>query len=556
MNWFNDLIFNSSVAHSIFIFSIVITLGILLGKLKIKGVTLGITWILFIGILLSHFGLKADPATLHFVKEFGLILFVYSIGLQVGPGFFSSFKKGGVTLNLLASIIVVLGCFTAYIIHVITGTDLVTMVGVLSGAVTNTPGLGAAQQTYLDITGSANANVALGYAVAYPLGVVGVILSLLLIKYGFKIKTDRENEKIKNEETNNESGAEKISIEVKNNAIVGKSVMELHNLIDKDFVVSRLCREDGKIEIPNSSTLLNLNDKLLIITSQLNEPSIIAFIGEKINMPFDKWKQLDSQLVLKKIIITKPNINGHRLDELKIRSRYGVNITRITRAGVDLVAAGDLELQIGDRVLVVGREDDIERLANVLGNSTKQLREPNLMGIFFGIAIGVLFGSIPFMIPGIPQPVKLGLAGGPLIVALLISRFGYKLKIISYTTQSANMMLREIGISLFLAAVGLGAGEGFVDTIINKGGYIWILYGFIITVAPILIIAIVGRYICKLNYYTLIGLIAGSSTNPPALAYCNSVSETNYPAVAYATVYPLVMFLRVLSAQIMILIAL
>lgn len=555
MNWFTDLIFGSTVAQAIFVFSFAITFGLLLGKMKIKGVTLGITWILFVGIAASHFGVNIDPSTLHFVKEFGLILFVYSIGLQVGPSFFTSFKKGGMTLNMLATLIVLLGCLTAYIIHLCSGTSLVTMIGVLSGAVTNTPGLGAAQQTYLETSGTSDPSIALGYAVAYPLGVVGVILSILIVRYAFGIKIDKEDEKLKKAEESNIMGATKISVLVQNDAIINKTILELHGLVEKKFVVSRLCRADGTIEIPTSSTVIEHDDKLLVISAAIDLPTIIAFLGKQIDMQFSEWLRMDSQLVLKKIIITKPRINGKRLEELRIRSLYGVNITRITRAGVDLVASADLELQIGDRVVVVGREEDIERLERVLGNSAKQLREPNLIGIFLGMGIGVLFGSIPFMIPGIPQPVKLGLAGGPLIIALLLSRFGYKFKIISYTTMSANMMLREIGISLFLVAVGLGAGGEFVDTIVNRGGYLWIGYGFIITMLPLLIVALIARFACKLNFYSIIGLLAGSYTNPPGLAYCNSVSETNYAAVSYATVYPLVMFLRVLTAQVMILMA-
>lgn len=555
MNWLTELILGSGIAHSVLVLALVITLGILLGKVKIGGVSLGITWILFVGITASHFGLKLEPHLLHFVKEFGLILFVYSVGLQVGPGFFSSFKKGGVTLNGLAALIVVLGCTTAYVIHLVTGTDLVTMTGILSGAVTNTPGLGAAQQTFADVTGGDNQNIALGYAVAYPLGVIGIIFSIILIKYLFRIRPERENEEI-NTSAKGEKEAVKYSVAVKNSAVSGKTIQELHQLIDKKFVVSRLCRTNGRIEIPTSSSILYEGDKLLVISGNQSRPSITTFIGEELNMSADAWLKLDTELAVKKIVITKPAINGKTLEELRVRSVFGVNITRITRAGIDLVAAGDLELQLGDRVLVVGDEKDIESLAKVLGNSAKQLREPNLVAIFLGIAIGVFFGSIPFMLPGIPQPVKLGLAGGPLIIAILISRFGYKFKIVTYTTQSANLMLREIGISLFLAAVGLGAGEGFIDTIVNNGGYVWIGYGVIITVLPLLIGAAVGRFVCKLNYYTLMGLLAGSTTDPPALAYSNSASPNSHPAVAYATVYPLVMFLRVLTAQILVLQAL
>ncbi|MEF9985613.1 MAG: putative transporter [Bacteroidales bacterium] len=556
MNWFTDLILGGGIAHSVLVLALVITLGISLGKVKIGGISLGITWILFVGIAAGHFGLGLEPHLLHFVKEFGLILFVYSVGLQVGPGFFSSFKKGGVTLNAIALLVVILSCTIAYIIHIVTGTDLVTMIGVLSGAVTNTPGLGAAQQTYTDITGDQNASIALGYAVAYPLGVIGIIFSIVIIKSLFGIKLEQENEKIRSSADKDIKAAKKYSIVVKNGAVFGKNILELHDLIGKDFVVSRLCRKDGKIEIPTSASTLEEDDKILVISNAQNRPSIITFVGKELNMTFDSWIKMDTQLALKKIVITKPNINGKTLEELKVRSVFGVNITRVTRAGIDLVAAGDLELQMGDRVLVVGDEKDIDSLAKVLGNSTKQLREPNLIAIFFGIAVGVFFGSIPFMIPGIPQPVKLGLAGGPLIIAILISRFGYKLKIVTYTTQSANLMLREIGISLFLAAVGIGAGEGFVNTIVNNGGYIWIGYGVIITILPLLIGAAVGRFIYKLNYYTLMGLMAGCTTDPPALAYSNATAPNSYPAVAYATVYPFVMFLRVLTAQVLMLFAL
>lgn len=556
MTWFTDLIFGGGIPHAILIFSLVITLGILLGKIKIKGISLGITWILFVGIIFSHFGLRIEPGTLHFVKEFGLILFVYSIGLQVGPGFFASLKKGGLTLNLLAVGVVLLGCLTALAIHWITGTDLVTMVGVLSGAVTNTPGLGAAQQTFLDVTGGDNETIALGYAVAYPLGVAGIIFSIVAMKYFFKIDPARESAALKAKAENVKDAASKVTIEVKNEAILGKSIEELHKLIDKNFVVSRLYRPDGRLEVPASATRLERDDRLLLIAAAANLPSIVAFIGQEADMDLNTWKKLDSQLVTRKIVITRPQINGKSLEELKVRTVFGVNITRITRAGVDLVAAGDLELQLGDRVLVVGDEKDIDSLAKVLGNSAKQLREPNLVSIFLGMAVGVLFGSIPFMLPGIPQPVKLGLAGGPLIIAILISRFGYKFKIVSYTTQSANMMLREIGISLFLAAVGLGAGVRFIDTIVNQGGYLWIGYGAIITVLPLMIVGVVARLIYKLDYFSLMGLLAGSTTDPPALAYANAVSPSDHPAVAYATVYPLIMFLRVLMAQILVLMAL
>lgn len=555
MDWLSQLVTGSGIAHSIFIIAITIAVGILLGKVKIGGISLGVTLILFTGIALSHFKILVDPAILNFVKEFGLILFVFSIGLQVGPGFFSSFKKGGVAMNLLATLAVLLSCATAVALHYITGEDLVVMTGILCGAVTNTPGLGAAQQTYSDVMGSANPDIALGYAMAYPLGVLGIIGTMVGIKYLFRIKLDRENYKIDQESAKAGRITTKISIEVRNHAIFGKSIKDLHSLIDKSFVISRMLHGDGRIEIPTSQSVLNEGDKLLVITSSDYVEAIISFIGKAIDMTFDEWLDLDSQLIMKKVIITRSEINGKSLSDLKVRSLFGVNITRVTRAGVDLVADGDLELQIGDRVLVVGDESSVEGLARYFGNSLKRLREPHLISIFIGIAVGVLFGSIPFMLPGIPQPVKLGLAGGPLVVAILISRFGCKLGFITYTTQSANIMLREIGISLFLAAVGLGAGENFVETLVG-GGYRWVGYGFIITVLPLLIVSVLARFLYKQNYFTIIGLIAGSTTDPPALAYSNSISSSNYPAVAYATVYPLVMFLRVLTAQLIVLYAL
>ncbi len=557
MSWLESLFFGNTIAHAILILSLVVTIGVLLGRIKIGGVSLGVTWVLFVGIVFGHYKMGVDDTIIRFIKEFGLILFVFSVGLQVGPGFFSSFKKGGVSLNVLATVIVFLSCALAYIIHLLSGTSMVTMVGVLFGAVTNTPGLGAAQQTYVDtVGGAADPSIAMGYAVAYPLGVVGITLSIVFIKFLFGMKIERENEHARAEEADNTKSAVKISVEVRNEALAGKTIEAMHDLLDKDYVVSRLCRADGKIEIPTGETKIKVGDKLLIITDEQNRESVTAFMGEALDMDSQAWKELDTQLVSRKIIITKEHVSGKTLEQLKVRSVFGVNVTRVTRAGVDLVAAGDLALQFGDRVVVVGSEENIESLARMLGNSAKDLRHPNLMGIFLGIAVGVIFGSIPFTIPGMPQAIKMGLAGGPLIIAILISSFGYKFKVVTYTTQSANMMLREIGISLFLAAVGLSAGEGFIDTIVNGGGYLWVIYGVVITAAPLLIGAAIGRFGYKLNYYTLMGVMAGSCTNPSALAYSNSVSPNNRQAISYATVYPLSMFLRVLTAQIMMLIAL
>ena len=555
MDWINDLIWGQGVGHSILLLSFVIAVGIQLGKIKIFGVSLGITLVLFVGIVMGHFGITINTHVIHFFKEFGLILFVYSVGMQVGPGFFSSFKEGGVTLNMLATGIVLLGVIIALVLHFITGIPIPTMVGILSGAVTNTPGLGAAQQAYSDMYGVSDNSIPLGYAVAYPLGVVGIILSIIVIRYIFRISFQKENEQLEKAETSHSNEAIPISLVVKNPAIFNKTVAEISALLEHtDFVISRIWRDsDKKIDIASANTVLHENDKIFVITTEPNAEKIKIFIGEAIDMERKQWIRMESQFVNRRILITKPELNGKRLGDLKLRKLYGINITRINRAGVDLVAKPNLTLQVGDRVNVVGTETAVSNVEKVLGNSMKRLNEPNLITIFVGIALGIILGSIPFSFPGIPQPVKLGLAGGPLIVAILISRFGYHYKLITYTTQSANLMLREIGIAMFLACVGLSAGEGFVDTIVNDGGVAWIGYGFIITVVPLLVIGCVARYFFKINYFTLMGLIAGSTTDPPALAYSNATAGNDAPSVGYATVYPLTMFLRVLTAQLMIL---
>ena len=542
-------LWGGGVAHSVLILSLVIAFGIMLAKIKVAGVSLGITWILFV---FGHFDMTLNEHLLHFMKEFGLILFVYSIGLQVGPGFFSAFKKGGLTLNLLAMLVVFLGVVITIILHFVTGTPITTMVGILSGAVTNTPGLGAAQQANSDLNGIDAPEIALGYAVAYPLGVVGIILSLIALKYILRINT-------KTEEAEAERGlghiqeltVRPISFEIRNEAIDGKKIKDIRPLMNRDFVISRVQYHDGQeTELANSDTVLHLNDKILVISTPKDIEAISVFFGKQIDM---QWEQLDKKLISRRILITKPELNGKMLSQLKIRNNFGASITRVNRSGVDLVAAPQLQLQMGDRVTIVGSELAVSHAEKVLGNSMKRLDHPNLIPIFLGIALGCILGSTPFVFPGIPQPVKLGLAGGPLIVSILISRFGPQYKMITYTTMSANLMLREIGISLFLACVGLGAGKGFVETVIYDGGYVWVGYGVIITIVPLLIAGLVGRYVFKLNYYTLIGVLGGSTTNPPALAYSNDLTSCDAPAVGYATVYPLTMFLRVLTAQILIL---
>ena len=546
-------LWGGGVAHSVLILSLVIAFGIILAKIKIAGISLGVTWILFVGIVFGHFNLSLDEHLLHFLKEFGLILFVYSIGLQVGPGFFSAFKKGGFTLNMLAMTTIFLSVVITVILHFATGVPIPTMVGILSGAVTNTPGLGAAQQANSDLNGIDAPEIAMGYAVAYPLGVVGAILSLLALKYILNINTTKE-----------EADAEKglghlqeltvrpVTLVIKNEAINGKAIKDIRPLVNRNFVISRIRYHEGnkETELVNSGTILHLDDEILIISNPIDIEAITVFFGKQVEV---EWEQVSKNLISRRILITKPELNGKTLSQLKIRNNFGANITRINRSGVDLVAAPSLQLQMGDRVTVVGSELAVGHAEKVLGNSMKRLNHPNLIPIFIGIALGCILGSIPFMFPGIPQPVKLGLAGGPLIVSILISRFGPQYKMITYTTMSANLMVREIGISLFLACVGLGAGKGFIETVVNEGGYVWIGYGAIITVIPLLITGLIGRYGCKLNYYTLIGVLSGANTNPPALAYSNDLTSCDAPAVGYATVYPLAMFLRVLTAQLLIL---
>lgn len=552
MDWLKDLVFSESAAHSIMLLSVTIALGIQLGKIKIFNISLGITWILFVGIFLSHFGFGVEVGILNFVKEFGLILFVYSIGLQVGPGFFSSLKSGGLRLNMLAVSVVLLGALTTYVIHLVTRTDLTTMVGVLSGAVTNTPGLGAAQQTYTDITGMNESDIALGYAVAYPLGVIGIILVPYLIKKICRIDVDKEQTSQMTVQKHVETI--QLHILVQNQCVIGRKLSDIVKNFKSALIVSRIKRIDGTVGVADDDTVLQIGDVLRVITTKDNEDAVVMLLGKKCETKDEEWETPNHDLVSRRIVVTKPELNGVRIGSLNIRALYGVNITRINRNGIELVATRDLQLQMGDRVTLVGSEDKIRKVATLLGNSMKRLDTPNLIPIFLGIFLGVLVGSVPIAFPGLPQEVKLGLAGGPLIVAILMGRFGPYYKIVTFTTTSANMMIREIGISLFLAAVGLGAGKEFVSTLLN-GGYMWVIYGLIITIVPLLAVGIFARKKYKMDYYSLCGLIAGSTTDPPALAFANSQSPTDAPSVAYATVYPLTMFLRVLTAQILIIIS-
>ncbi len=558
----SDLFFGQGTGHSIMLLAFVIAVGLLLGKIRIKGVSLGSTWILFVGILLSHFGFRADSSLLHFLKEFGLILFVFSIGLQVGPGFFHSFKSGGLKLNMLAVALVLIGVITTYVIHLVTKENLVTLTGVMSGAVTNTPGLGAAQQTYLDATAGSfihettspdiASSLASGYAVAYPIGVLGVILVLMLTKALFRVDLKKEEDEMNSKETGMDS-PQRLAFCIKNPAVFGKTILEASHAIENKFIISRVYR-NGAVTVPVASTVLHEGDDVLVVTAQSSVEAVTMLFGEQIDMPKEAWDKIDASMEVRKLTITRTSMTGKRLKELKIRTNYGVSITRVNRGGIDLVANPDLIVQMGDSLLVVGHDKDINQVAKFVGNSRTGLNHPNLIPIFFGIALGVLFGSIPIAIPGIPQAIKFGLAGGPLIIAILLGYFGPKLKITTYTTMSANLMLREIGISIFLAAVGLGAGENFVSSIVN-GGYWWILYGALITLIPTALVAILGRAVFKLNFYQICGLVSGSCTNPPVLAFAQNAYGTDYTSVSYATVYPLAMFMRVLVAQILILIA-
>ncbi len=556
MGWFENLFLGEGIAHSVLVIALVVAVGVALGKVKIAGVSLGVTWVLFAGIVASHFGMTVSGEVQHFVKEFGLILFIFALGLQVGPGFFSSFRKGGMKLVAWAVVIVLLGVGTTALISIVTGTPISTMAGVMSGAITNTPGLGAAQTAYGDMHGGAvDPSIANGYAVAYPIGAVGVILCMLLFKSMFKVKFDQETAALA-AASGEVHHTERLSILLTNTNLVGRTIADAGALLVRNFVVSRVRHSDGVIEIASSGTVLREGDKLLIICDEADRDAIMTFFGvPATDLRAGDWVKLDTHFVSRSVMVTKPNINGKRLSELKLRGHFGINVTRVARAGIELVAAPELQLQMGDKLTVVGTEESIGSAAAFLGNQTTHLRHPNLVAIFVGITLGVVLGSIPIFVPGMPEPLKLGLAGGPLIVALLFGRFGPRYKLITYTTMSANLMLREVGISLFLACVGLGAGGTFVDSIVG-GGYRWVLYGAIVTIVPVLIVAIPLRIWGRMNYFRLIGLVAGAHTNPMALSYANSLGGNDQASVAYSTVYPFTMFLRILAAQVLVMTAL
>lgn len=557
MDWLINLFTTTdSVAHIVLLYAIVIAVGVYLGKIKIGGISIGVTFVLFAGIAAGHIGFTAPTNILSFLQEFGLILFVFMIGLQVGPGFLESFRKGGITLNLLSTVMVVLNVivmFACYYIFFDTSDpkNLPMMVGTLYGAVTNTPGIGAANETLYSIFDKGEVpQIASGYACAYPLGVLGIIGATIAIKYIFGIKLEKEEEELaKEEEDNDDVKPHFMDLEVTNLYLEGKTLAQVHNFLNRDFVCSRILH-DGHVSIPNGSTIFHIGDKLFVVCAENDAEAIIAFIGPTINVD---WKKQDEPMVSKRILVTRSSINGKTLGQMHFSSAYGVNVTRVTRQGMDLFAIPSLSLQVGDRIMVVGPEDAVNRVAAVMGNSIKRLDAPNIATIFVGVFIGILFGSIPVAIPGIPVPIKLGIAGGPLIIAILIGRYGYKVHLVTYTTTSAYMMLREIGLMLFLASVGIKAGDGFLETVIQGDGVKYVYTGFLITIIPILIIGIIARKKYKFNYFTIMGMIAGTYTDPPALAYANSICSKEAPSIGYSTVYPLSMFLRIFTAQIIVL---
>ena len=554
--WLNDLFTTTdSVAHIALLYAIVIAVGVYLGKIKIGGVSLGVTFVLFAGIVAGHIGFTAPTPILTFVQDFGLILFVFMIGMQVGPGFFESFGKQGIKLNGLAAGAILLNIivmFACYYIFFDTNDkmNLPMMVGTLYGAVTNTPGLGAANEALGTVFGANAPQIASAYACAYPLGVVGIIVGIILIRYICSVKLEKEEARLKAmEEQSANKKPYKMHLEVTNKYLEGKTLLQVHDFLNRDFVVSRLVHE-GELCIPNRNTIFHLGDQMLIVCAEADQEAITAFIGPKLDIDFE---QQDQPMVSKRILITNPKINGKSLASMHFSSVHGVNVTRVTRHGMDLFASAGLPLQVGDRIMVVGPEDAVDRVANKMGNSVRRLDAPNIATIFVGIFLGLIFGSFPLAIPGMPVPVKLGLAGGPLIIAILIGRYGYKIHLVTYTTTSANMMLREIGLVLFLASVGIKAGDGFFETVVDGNGLLYVLTGFLITIIPIMIVGPIARIRYRFNYFTIAGMIAGTYTDPPALAYSNSICSKEAPALGYSTVYPLSMFLRIFTAQIIVL---
>ncbi len=558
MDWLLSLFTNTdSMAHIALLYAIVIAIGVYLGKIKIGGISLGVTFVLFAGIVAGHLGFTAPLPTLTFMQDFGLVLFVFMIGLQVGPGFFSNFKEGGVTLNLLATSLILLNIavmFVCYFSFFNTSdpNNLPMMVGVLYGAVTNTPGLGAAQEALSSIMGGNTPAIANGYACAYPLGVLGIIGGTIAIRYICKVKMQKEEDELEEQEVNDATKPHLMHIIVENQFLTGHTMLEIHDFMKRDFVCSRILR-DGQLIIPKSTTALELGDKIYIVCSEQDAEAVQAFIGHETVVPEFAEQEKTKQMISRRILITKPEINGKTLAKLHFSSVYGVNVTRVTRQGMDIFARSNLPLQVGDKLMVVGDQVSVNRVSSVLGNAIRRLDHPNIATIFVGIILGIIFGSLPIPVPGIPMPLKLGIAGGPLIIAILIGRFGYKMHLVTYTTTSANLMLREIGLVLFLASVGIKAGANFVDTVVAGDGLLYVMTGFLITIIPVLIVGTVARKIYKFNYFTIMGMLAGATTDPPALAYANASCPKDAPAIGYSTVYPLSMFLRIFTAQLIVL---
>lgn len=556
-HWLKDLFTTTdSVAHIALLYAVVIAIGVYLGKIKFFGISLGVTFVLFAGILAGHIGFTAPTPILTFIQDFGLILFVFMIGLQVGPGFFESFGTAGVKLNGLAASAIVLNVmvmFLCYYIFFDTSdiSALPMMVGTLYGAVTNTPGLGAANEALSTVFGSSAPPVASAYACAYPLGVLGIIGATILVRYICSVKLNEEEDELAAQEGGNVAKKpHHMHLEVSNKYLEGRTLLQVHDFLNRDFVCSRYLH-DGHVSIPNRDTVFHVGDQLYVVCAEPDYEAIVAFIGPVIEV---NWAEQDQPLVSKRILITNPKINGKTLGQMHFSSVHGVNVTRFTRHGMDLFASVSLPLQVGDRLMVVGPEDAVERVANLMGNSVRRLDAPNIATIFVGIFLGLIFGSLPIAIPGMPVPLKLGLAGGPLIIAILIGRYGYKIKLVTYTSTSANMMLREIGLVLFLASVGIKAGASFFETVVQGDGLLYVLTGFLITIIPILIVGSIARLRFKFNYFTIAGMLAGTYTDPPALAYANSICSKDAPAIGYSTVYPLSMFLRILTAQLVVLI--
>ena len=559
MDWLIKLFTtDDSVAHIVLLYSLVISLGVYLGKIKVGGISIGVTFILFAGILAGHIGFTGPMGTLNFLQDFGLILFVFMIGLQVGPGFFESFGKGGLKLNLLAclaillNVLVMFSCYFAFF-DTTDHKNLPMMVGTMYGAVTNTPGLGAAKEAlYSVFPNGMNFDIASGYACAYPLGVIGIIGATLAIRFICKVDIDKENALLTEAEGDNPNAKpHTMYLRVENSYIGGRTLQEITNFLNRDVVCTRLMH-NGELSIPSTDTVFHVNDEILIVCAEADAEAVAAFIGPQIDVDWHEEEQ-PQQMVSRRIVVTNSGMNGKVLSKLHFRSVYGVNVTRISRQGMDLFASNNYRFQVGDRIMVVGFEENVQRVAELMGNSERRLNAPNIATIFVGVVVGILFGSLPLAIPGMPVPLKLGLAGGPLIIAILLGRFGHRMKLVTYTTTSANMMLREIGLALFLASVGIKAGAGFWDTVVQGDGLKYVYTGFLITIIPILIVGTIARLKYKLNYFTVMGAIAGAYTDPPALAYANSVCSVEAPALGYSTVYPLSMFLRILVAQLIIL---